>query len=191
MNGEGRDWPAVLIDLETLGTTPDAVVLEVAAVCFDPAEQRMGPFCVYEVAMRSPDQQMRAIGEETFMWWGDQVAKGVLMPGLHGGMTLRAAMGNLCEFLRKWHKGGGEVWSWGIDFDLGICADAMRDYQMEVPWSYAKQRDARTLCKVMGVTRDGEVMHRALDDAQAEVEAVMEALALVALAREQQGGADV
>jgi hypothetical protein len=171
-----KDWPAVMIDLETLGTTPDSVVLEVAAVCFDPEERILGPHCVYEVSLRSPDQQLRAIDEGTLMWWAAQVAGGNTMPGLHGGMTLRDSMLNLCEFLRKWHLGGGEVWSWGIDFDLGILADAMADYQIDLPWAYHKQRDARTLCKVLRVDRSGETQHRALDDAMAEAHAVMAAL---------------
>lgn len=173
---ENPKWPCVMIDLETLGTSPAAVVLEIGVVCFDPVRMEMGPELRREVSMRSPDQQEREVDEETFMWWAGRISDGVMMPGLHDGMTLRNALVELDEFLRRYWDSKGEVWSWGIDFDLGILVDAMRDYQINSPWKYAQQRDARTLCKVLGVEREGEVLHAAVDDARQEAAAVLKAM---------------
>jgi len=171
-----RRWPCVMIDLETLATVPGAVVLEIAAVCFDPEKMETGPSFSREVSMRAPDQQLRVVDEETFQWWAKNIAEGLMMPGLHQGSNLRDAVIELTEFMRQKWDMLGEVWSWGIDFDLAILSDAMRDYRIDSPWSYAQQRDARTLCKVCGVRREGEIEHIALDDAMQEAVAVMKAM---------------
>lgn len=173
---ENTKWPCVMIDLETLGTKPASVVLEIGVVCFDPVRMEMGPELRREVSMRSPDQQEREVDEETLIWWAGRIGEGVVMPGLHNGMTLRNALEELDEFLRRYWDSKGEVWSWGIDFDLGILVDAMRDYQMPCPWRYTQQRDARTLCETLGVKREGEVLHAAVDDARQEAQAVMAAM---------------
>lgn len=188
-----KDWPCVMIDLETIGTVPGSVVIEVAAVMFSPTRRELGPVFVKEVSMRAHDQQGREIDEDTLAWWMDRVKEGIVMPGLHGGQdSLRLVIMDLGEFLRAYLADRGLVWSWGIDFDLGILADAYRDYGIEQPWSYGRQRDARTLCQELQVERQGEIHHRAHADAQQEAEAVMEAIALareIIAEKELQGGA--
>jgi len=193
----GQAWPCAMIDLETLGTAPGSVVLEVGAVLFCPKTGQMGPHFAQEVAMRAPDQQEREIDEETMMWWMERVKEGVMMPGLHGGAdSLRWVCEGLGEFFRQYLDPSGKVWSWGTDFDLGILADAHRDFGIELPWRYHRQRDARTLCKELGVERDGDVAHRALEDAIQEAAAVMKALRsfdkaiiIAAYLRNRKGGA--
>ena len=175
----GRQWPAVCVDIETLATCPAAVVLEIGAVCFDPATGQMGPEFSTEVAMRSPDQQERVVDEETFRWWAERMADGAAMPGLHGGMALMAALEWLCEWSENHVDEGAEWWAWGTDFDFGILSDALREGHMDVPWRYNRQRCARTICQVTGTRRDGDVTHAALEDARQEAAAVCRALRLV------------
>lgn len=174
-----RVWPAVCVDIETLATCPAALVLEIGAVCFDPATGELGPEFSAEVSMRAADQGMRSIDEETFQWWAERVKEGAMMPGMHGGMDLRAALEWLCEWSRKHVAGSAEWWAWGTDFDFGILADALRAFRMDAPWAYHRQRCARTLCKVTGTERMGDVSHVAVEDARQEAAAVCAALRLV------------
>ena len=169
-------WAHVCIDLETLATCPAAVVLEIGAVLFDPEEkepeQQIGPGFSRQVSLRAGDQQLREIDPDTWIWWATKMEEGHSMPGMHEGGELRDVLTDLFEWIRKNTVEDLRVWSWGIDFDLAILADAARDFQMPLPWKYSRQRCARTLCEELAVKRYGDVTHDAVEDAQQEALAV-------------------
>ncbi len=172
-----RKWPAVCVDLESLGTTSGAVLLEIGAVCFDPETGEFGPEFEFEVDARAQD--FRNADVETLLWWADRRAEGVEMPGVeaHDG-ELWAGLRCFADFMEA-HTRSGEVelWAWGVDFDCGILKDAWRPMlgETQLPWIYPNQRDARTFCKKLGVEREGKIAHRALADARQEARAVMAA----------------
>jgi len=173
-----RTWPCGAIDLETLATSADAVILEVGCVLFDPATGELGPEYHAEVEMRAPDNRLRAIDADTFAWWAGRLAAGEDMPGMHGGVSVWQALQGLAGFMAAHPRSYDfEMWAWGSDFDFAILRDAHDDAQLELPWRYALQCDARSFCKKLGVERAGPVTHQALADARQEAKAVMAALA--------------
>lgn len=176
-NEEHRIWPCVCVDLESLDTRPTARILEIGAVCFDPITQELGPQFLFEVDARSQD--FRSIDLDTVLWWEARKAEGIVMPGIerHDG-DLWVALRSFADFMKTFtNREEVEVWAWGVDFDCGILKDAWTAPEEECPlsWIYPNQRDARTLCKMLGIKREGKIAHRALPDAIQEAWAVMEA----------------
>jgi 3' exoribonuclease, RNase T-like len=172
-------WKSGCIDLETLSTAADAVVLEIGCVLFDVETNTLGPEYHAEVEMRAPDQRLRSVDGSTFSWWARRLADGHDMPGMHGGVSLWQALQGLTAFLKEHEisaESGTEMWAWGSDFDFSILKDAYSDAQLPLPWNYGKQCDARSVCKKLEVNREGGVKHMALEDARQEAQAVMTAL---------------
>lgn len=186
-----RKWTHVCVDLETLSTVPGAVVLEIGAVAFarkkGTKEYVMGPEFSVEVSMRAPDQQERDIDDDTLIWWADRMKDGAMLPGQHGGMGLRNALEWLCEWARKHVSEDALWWAWGTDFDLSILWDGLRQFDLDEPWRYHNGRCARTACKMMGVQREGDVRHIAVEDARQEAAAVIRALQMCDVLREANG----
>ena len=189
---EWRRWHCVCLDVETLSTAPDAVILEIGAVCFDPHTGELGPELNVEIGMREADNRLRGVDPETWAWWAERMKKGQDMPGMYGGFSLWTGLHMLKEFLddQMEIRSAREVWAWGSDFDFPILKHALDDAQIEVPWLYGRQCDARTICRKLGVKRQGPVRHVAVEDARQEAEAVMRALAALAFTREVMEGSE-
>jgi len=83
-----RTWPCGCIDLETLATSADAVILEIGCVMFDPGTGELGPEYHAEVELRAPDNRLRAIDAGTLAWWAGRLEAGADMPGMHGGVSV-------------------------------------------------------------------------------------------------------
>ena len=181
---KNRQWPCGCIDLETLSTSAEAVVLEIGAVLFDPATLELGPEYHAEVEMRAADNRLRAIDSETWLWWGERMKEGADIPGMHGGVSLWQGLQGLTEFFKGQELTEGfEMWAWGRDFDFGILRHAHDDAQLALPWRYSRQCDARSFCGQLGIKREGPVMHQALADARQEAQAVMGAMFKLAALR--------
>jgi hypothetical protein len=162
-------WTDVMVDLETLGTGPDARVLSVGAVCFDRVLGALGPRFYVEVRDAGG-----AIDVETVRWWSKRESEGFVMPGAEEFVEPVEAVGRLAKFLKEhWDEKEGRMWSWGIDFDLVILRGLIERSGVAVRWQHWNQRCARTFCAEAGVRREGKVMHHALEDAVQEAWAVV------------------
>ena len=62
----------VMIDLETLGTTPDAVILSIGGVKFDPNGDRIFDEFIYKLDIDEQQQRGRTTNEDTMSWWATQ-----------------------------------------------------------------------------------------------------------------------
>lgn len=161
----------IMIDLETLGTEADAVIVSIGAVRFDIDAIPGTPFasdddCHYMVcAVRS--QAERHISKATEAWWQQQSpqAREVFnQPSIH--ITL--ALISLGAFILA-TPGNPNVWSNGADFDLPMLAHAYRQYGVALPWKPYAGRCYRTYKNLPGARaitalRTG-THHNALDDA--------------------------
>ena len=155
----------VMIDLETMGVTPQAPVVAIGAVVFDPRYNLITEDTFYqELDWKAQD---RPPDESTVSWWRNQPEKA--KKALHGKVSLEDALFDLEMFLPKDCK----VWGNGSIFDIAILEDAYRQLGMVVPWSFWNIRDCRTIKDLFDSSRGGtgtDILggtptHHALEDA--------------------------
>jgi DNA polymerase III epsilon subunit-like protein len=176
MSGKGTTkgrMKHVMIDLETLGTTADAVILSIGAVRFDLDSTQMDDMGFYtSISIDSNTDAKRRIDEDTLLWWLKQpaAAQGVFR---EAKTTLRSALVDLSDWIGT---DDNFVWSNGADFDLPMLAHAYRGAGIEQPWKFWNSRCLRTYralpgMKNVSVPRSG-THHNALDDAVYQVQLV-------------------
>ena len=166
---------ALMIDLETLSTTPACVILTIGVAVFDP--RTTGIIETLELRPSIDDQLTlgREISDDTVRWWGNQsdAAQHEAL-GDHDRIPFKDAMEQLHKFC--WNK--GNPWSHGAAFDIVAIETAWRSLGMSEPWQFHKVRDTRTLFDITKVNlKDGGYVttHRAIDDAINQAKCVQRA----------------
>ena len=161
----------VMIDIETLGTTPDSVILSIAAVEFN---LRTGIIFRELYRQIRPNQHDRKICTETVRWWLDKSPL-LISESFSGNNHLTDILIELSIFV-----GDKTVWSQGTDFDFPILDHAFNACNISIPWKYYAKRDTRTAYDVCGfdpksIERVG-VHHNALSDCKHQIKCVVAAL---------------
>ena len=166
----------VMIDLETMGITPQAPIVSIGAILFDPNLNKLGNKKNNETFYEELDysEQDRKPCQSTVDWWNTQstvdwwntqseAAKNAL-----GGLEdLPDVLIKLAKFIPK----NAKVWGNGSTFDIAMLEDAYRQYDMEIPWAFWNVRDCRTVVDMFETQRGGLGQnrkannHNALDDA--------------------------
>lgn len=150
----------VMIDLETMGTRPDAAIVAIGAVAFDmptmddPAP-KLGRSFYRNVDLQSCLDAGLTVTGDTVYWWLQQetAARNKL---LDSRKPLREVLIEFADFfsteMRAGYKyeGAEYLWAHGLDFDVGIMRTAYDNLHMKHPWYYNKVRDDRTLYAVTG-----------------------------------------
>lgn len=140
----------VMIDIETLGNTPDATVLTIAAIAFD----RMGNYGMvadprdldYFYCRVEVDNQNRQINDDTVEWWAkqDEEAK---EEAFHPDNRLPLA--EAMKGLNEWAAGADRYWANGVGFDFNILESCNRQLNNRSPWQFWQVLDARTIYKLV------------------------------------------
>jgi hypothetical protein len=173
----------LMLDIETLGTKPGAVVLSVAFVRFsDEAHTTLN---------LSVSDQLAAgltIDESTHAWWGAQEAQA---PGAWAAVTsnpvpLLAALDHVDAWL-AWAANGTDalIWCHGASFDAPILEAVYLAAGRVAPWKFWNIRDTRTLYDLAGVDVKAYACpppHIALNDALGQTRAANAALAVLSRA---------
>lgn len=175
----------VAIDLETLSTSPAAVILSIGAVavCEESGQQRQ-----FYAACSVASQQDRKTDASTIDWWSKQTAdarEAFDFARSEDCPTLADGLRRLTEWigqLGETHE--VHVWGNGANFDIAILEHAYKELSPFVPWNFRKVRDMRTLYDITlrfgldikaNTARVG-THHNALGDAQFQADVVIESL---------------
>ena len=170
-----------MLDLETLSTRPDAVILVIGAIRFNRNKEysekineesvnKMDTF--YErITIDSCLQVGLREDKKTRQWWNAQ-SKDIKYEAL-----LNPHRNSLPEVLRKFSQWFGNnprmtVWGNGDDFDCTILGEAYAKCGMETPWRFWKTRDLRTIMdlgKVYSRDLPQEGLHNALYDCYRQI----------------------
>ena len=153
-----------MIDLETLSTNPDAVILTAGGVKFDPythVEPSQGMY--FRVDVDSQTKMNRHVMDDTLTWWSTQ-PKEVSEEAL--GDKNRISLEEMVKTINKWSVGVDVFWCQGPLFDYAILQNIYKQLGHPVPWQYWQIRDSRTLFSLvpadLNEKRSGK--HNALED---------------------------
>lgn len=162
----GENMKHVMVDLETLGTSADAVIMSIGAVRFDLETGDIDDLGFYaSVSVDSNLELKRRVSEDTLLWWLKQspAAQKVFH---EPKIELPEALADFSDWLGT---DDNYMWSNGADFDLPMIAHAYTQARIEVPWKFWNSRCMRTYKNLPGAKNikfDAEgVKHNALSDA--------------------------
>jgi hypothetical protein len=166
----------LMIDLETLGTRPGAVVVEIGLVWFsagDPCEHER----VVRVDVQDALNHGLRVDAATLAWWmgqDDEARRALFNPDpldtadhMNMPVSLRMAAHQVCDAISGMAPVG--VWANGASFDLPILAEMLHRAHVPVPWDYRRERCFRTvngLFPTVPKLPHGGVRHSAVDDAK-------------------------
>ncbi len=166
-----RVWNHLSVDLETMGKNPDAPIISIGAIFFDPQTGDMGPEFSKTIDLETAGG---AIDRDTIKWWLKQ-SREAQSAILTDEIPLDDALLQLREFI---DENSGEffvqVWGNGTNFDNVILRRSYERQGIPCPWRYHNDRDVRTIVelgKTIGfdartaIPFEG-VPHNALDDAR-------------------------
>lgn len=164
----------VMIDLETLGTAADAVIMSIGAVKFDLDAGTIEPEGFYaSVSIDSNLEVGRRVQEDTLLWWIDQNAKAQAV-FKEEKMHLAAALDDFHAWFDPAYEDEYRVWSNGADFDIPMIAHAMKVQGLPLPWKFWNNRCFRTYKNLPHAARAPKVpnasKHNALADAYAQTQ---------------------
>ncbi len=163
----------LMIDLETLGATADAVILSIGAVKFNLEGEEIDDSGFYgSVSIESNLGKNRRIDENTLLWWLKQPAAAQQV--FHEEkLPLWQTLIDLSDWLgdNDWI-----VWAKGPSFDVAILEHAFRSFGLATPWAFWDVRCVRTYMGLPGAkgiqAPDEGVEHNALNDAYKQAKTV-------------------
>lgn len=169
----------LVIDIETLGTSSDAMILEVACVLLPPDEDKV-PAC-YHAFVKYPTGNATV---DTVQFHNKQTnlfERYFTNQDQHKQMQQIVSEINL---LTEPFKDDIIVWSWGLDFDLPILRTSAEYHSCKFLPNihYRNFRCLRTLVSTLSLpqpSRKQEGRHEALSDAVYESEVLQEALSFL------------
>ena len=154
------------IDIETLGTSPDTVVLTIGGIKFDPmADDGLHSEFYYRLDADEQIEMGRSVDEKTLEWWEKQPAE-IKAEALDP--KDRIATDETLKALNKWLVGVDKIWCQGPVFDIGILENLYKKIGLHHNWSFWVIRDSRTLFGLMPKDPRKEInfaAHNALADA--------------------------
>jgi len=182
----------MMIDLETLSTKMNAVMLSIGAVMFTVEENEYGYPNKQFYMKPNLDSQMRIgsrIQADTLKWWLKQSDEA--RAEFTEVDTTLPPISKVLSQLKNFHDEykPRRIWSHGASFDLPILSYAYFRAGMEVPWKYWNERDTRTLFEVYEgdlkkfLKPDGQTVHNAVIDARNQANAVNHAWLFLKQAR--------
>ncbi|HFL4380267.1 TPA: 3'-5' exoribonuclease, partial [Escherichia coli] len=140
-----RLWHHLMIDLETMGKNPDAPIISIGAIFFDPQTGDMGPEFSKTIDLETAGG---VIDRDTIKWWLKQSreAQSAIMTD---EIPLDDALLQLREFI---DENSGEffvqVWGNGANFDNTILRRSYERQGIPCPWRYYNDRDVRTIVEL-------------------------------------------
>jgi 3' exoribonuclease, RNase T-like len=153
----------VMLDLETYSTRPNALILSIGAVEFDPNSDEMGRQIEIIIDSESSKSWGLHVDQGTVSWWEkrSQDARDRIF-GSTNKVDLTIALHEFSEWFR-----GEFIWGNGADFDIPILKSSYDAVKRATPWKPYSGRCYRTiknLASDIKMERQG-THHSAVDDA--------------------------
>lgn len=167
----------VMVDIETLGTTPGSVISAIGAVEFDPATLTLGKQFYMPIDVADAQRNGFTIEAGTVLWWLEQSAEARAEMASPQRIGVYSAMEMFLEYL---HQDDADIenvllWGNGASFDNVLLAAACDRLGLQKP-KFWNDRCFRTLKSLFPIeTRPKpEVPHHAMYDAIAQAQHALE-----------------
>jgi hypothetical protein len=161
----------IMVDLETLGGSPNGVIAQIGACYFDILTGEIGECLSIKVDPISCQRAGFSIDADTVLWWLNQSP--VAINAVFGEDTkpihIFEALTKFNEFASK----ARDVWSHST-FDFVILMQYFKTLNIKSKVSYKAARDIRTLVSLANIPKTESprigVHHNALDDCKFQVQ---------------------
>jgi exodeoxyribonuclease VIII len=152
----------IMLDLETFGNAPGAVIVAIGAVKFGAGI--LGDHFYARVDAESCVKAGLQMDVSTVMWWMAQEDK-ARFEVCEPGRPLPDVLAHFSEWIGT-ETDNVEMWGNGSDFDNAILAQAYRVCEMPLPWKFWNNRCYRTMkAHYAHVKPEKKNGHHALGDA--------------------------
>lgn len=167
----------VMVDMETAGTGPDAAILSVGLVQFNPATGEQLSSRSVKIDLRSAVEHGGVIEPGTMQWWAEQSDAAREVFNSTDAVPFPLAMYSIQEWLDA--TGPAYVWSNGAGFDCVVLRRALERAGHKA-WPFWMDCDVRTMVMLgrqLGFDPKTDMpfegtVHNALDDAVHQVKYV-------------------
>jgi hypothetical protein len=168
------DMCHVMVDIETLSTRSNGVILSIGAVQFDLKGHILNGF--HEgVDINSCIKRGLHIDGDTVKWWLGQSKENIDRLLKLSCSSLEGALKAFEKCFSLMGKDSIYMWSHGSNFDLVVLENAYHAVDSKVWWKYSNVRDTRTLFDIANYKYIAKGGHDALEDAINQAQAVGEA----------------
>ena len=141
----------LMVDLETMASGPDAPIVSIGAVFFDPATGQLGPDFYKAVSLESAMAWGGVPEASTIIWWLKQSAEARSAIAMDDAIPLDDALLQLNDFISENAANGPasiQVWGNGATFDNVILRSSYDRTGIDCPWRFVNDRDVRTIVEL-------------------------------------------
>lgn len=145
------DYVHVMVDMETMGKKPNAPIVSIGAVLFDPATGSLGATFYKVVSLESAVSWGAEIDPSTVIWWLKQSSEARSAIVNDDAIKLDDALLMFTDFVEENVTGGrkkAQVWGNGATFDNTILRSSFDLACLDCPWDYWNDRDVRTMVEL-------------------------------------------
>ena len=164
----------IMIDIETLGTGFNSVILSVGVVEFNPMNGETGNEYHWIIDPQSCIDIGMEMNYQTIEWWMKQSDEARAIFSSVNKITIQNAISNLSKIIGYKTR----VWANSPSFDLTILKNACDKLKIEIPWKFWNEMDCRTLATMQPDIRWKEEYknptHNALEDYKLQIAYVSE-----------------
>ena len=169
----------VMVDIESLGTTPGSAILSIGACVFESVGHPGRDEYYRNIDFLDSTFVGLTLNPSTVKWWSEQSPEAIRVL-TKNPVSLKGALNTFSVFLQK----DDQVWAKGPDFDLVLLRAAYDIVGIRAPWSFRLTRDVRTILAMAELagqkkpypsTFEGFIKHFALHDARLQMMQVQNA----------------
>lgn len=158
----------IMLDIETLGTAYNAVVLQISMVKFDWNKKIIDNLSL-NLQIEPQLIKGRTITQSTIDWWKTQNVE-VFKTCIVNQMEPTQVLNRIKEFI----KYEDIIWC-HTTFDIVILNSLFNDYEMRTPYPYKNARDIRTLVDISNINLNDydwehNKTHNSLDDCMFQID---------------------
>jgi hypothetical protein len=141
----------VMIDIETLGSSADAVILSIGLVHFNPSTNEIVSSAEFRCPRKLQEDMGRHVDPQVEAWWSRQSPEAqarLTEEPLYGNVNKMMSdvwkwLDNVCS--NPWDLG---IWAKGPSFDLVLCRDLAKQLDQKWKGHYSREYCVRTMLMI-------------------------------------------